>query len=406
MILIANNKVQSLQNLMIILAGIMLFPAGCIIPYEPYGVQDTEGILAVDGMILETGATIKLSRTVSLYNTSEKEPHSGMEDVYHALVQVIDDQNNVVGVAEQLFIDGKPSAEYIVNDEISFIPGTKYALYIEVGGKKYQSSFVSPVMTPEIDEITWKQNDDLSMDIMVSTHDPGNIIEYYCWSFAEDWEYWAQEYGTHRYDPATGKIIEQNLFTANNRYYCWGSNKSRWIIVGASDKLTEATIKNRIIHSFPSNNTRFSYLYSILVKQYALDKEAYAYYDNLKKNIELSGSLFGPILSEIRGNITCLSNPDEPVIGYVFATKEVTARMYIDMEKIKGEDRYDCYHGMQGQSMAAAFYASNIINAYHLGLDIHYGVGSTYYCIQKICLDCTMRGGTKNKPDFWPNDHL
>ena len=402
------------RGLFISLLAILLFPSSCVLPFEPQIVEDTSGILVVEGMILETGTTIKLSRTVRIDNDSDGESNTGLEDVHNARIRVIDDKNNVV-VAEQQFIEGKINPGiYVVTDEISFAPGTKYALNIQIGEKQYQSLFVSPVMNaPEIDKITWKQNADRSMDIMVSTHDPENKIEYYLWSFEEDWEIWAAQFGTHRYEPTTKKVIEQSVFTANNRFYCWDSNKSKSLIVGTSDKLTEATIKNRVIHSFQKNNTRFSYLYSFLVKQYAINREAYLYFDNLRKNIELSGSVFAPILSELKGNITCLSNTDETVIGYICATKEVSKRIYIDMEKLEGEDSYNCYperdkFGMIIGDQKTAYRAWELEDAFAAGMGIFFVDPMTgiYHHLVMRCVDCTLRGGTKNKPDFWPNDHL
>jgi len=390
---------------LILSTGLLCFLSTCISPYEPKGIQSSEGILAVEGMILEKGTTIKLSRTVSIYNTSEK-TNSGMEDVNNAHIQVIDDRRNVMAVAEKQMIDGKINpGVYIVNTEISFTHGTKYAIEIKIGEKLYQSSFVSPIKTPEIDDITWRQNTDKSIDIMVSTHDSENIIKYYSWAYEEDWEYRSLQFGTHRYNAATDEVIEQSLFTANNRYYCWDSNTSKSIVVGTSDKLTEATIKNRVIHHFPSGNTRFSYLYSILVKQYAIDKEAYTYFDNIKKNMEQSGSIFAPMLSEIRGNIACLTNPDEPVVGYIVAAEEVVFRIFINMEQLEGEDGYDCVRNENGQMISIIKYTRADLKNLGESAGIHYVDLNTYYCSPIKCVDCTYRGGTKNKPDFWPNDH-
>jgi hypothetical protein len=375
-------------------------------------VQDTSGILVVEGMIMETGTTIRLARTVRISSDSVVS-HSDAEDINNARIHVIDDGNNVLAVAEQQFIDGvKNPGMYVVCDEISFTPGTQYALNIQIGNKQYQSGFVSFFKTPAIDEITWKQNADKSMDIMVSTHDPENEVEYYLWSFEEDWEIRATAFGTHRYESSTDEVIEQSEFTANNRYYCWASNKSKTLIVGTSDRLTETTIKNRKIHSFKQKNSRFSYLYSILVKQYAIDKGAFVYFDNLRKNIELSGSVFAPILSELKGNIVCISNPEEPVIGYICATNEVSARMYIDMEHFEGEDTYDCYPEIIKRPYGdiiifTSYQRSELINASAAGLgilDIN-PITNMYNHLVKRCVDCTLRGGTKNKPDFWPNDH-
>ena len=384
-------------SVVIILIGIILLPVSCIESYEPAGVQDTAGILVVEGMILEKGTTIKLSRTIRLDSTLQRA--SNYNAVHNALVQVIDETKNVIAIAEQQIVNGKINpGVYAVNGEIIFNPGTKYALDIQVENRNYQSAFVSPVHTPEVDDVTWKQNDDNSIDIMVSTHDPENKTNYFRWVFKEDWEYRSNYFGRYVYIPNTGEIIEQSMFGPNNRYYCWDSDVSKKILLASSDKHTESIIKNKKIHSFQPNNTRFSYLYSMLVKQYALDKEAYIYYDNLQKNIESGGTIFAPQPTELRGNIKCISHPDEVVIGYIVAAKETEYRIYIDMLKINGEDLYNC-----GETESFPIY--ELYNAYLQGWGICFEMMGMYVCAPIKCVDCLLRGGTKNKPDFWPNDH-
>jgi len=366
-------------------------------PFDPQGMKATEGILVVEGMIMETGTSIKLSRTVSIMNTSSDSIPADLRNVYDALVQIIDDDNNIIAIADPHIINER--SVYVVSDEIKFAYGSKYALDIIVGEKHYKSAFVSPVKTPEIDEIIWKQNPDGSMDIMVSTHDPNNEIEYYRWEFEEDWEIRSILLGQLRYVFSTNEVIAQSQFTSNNRYYCWASNKSKSFILGTSERLTGTTIKNKVIQSFQTNNTRFSYLYSILIRQYGLDKESYTYFENLQKNIDQSGSLFSPLFNEIRGNIVCISHPEETVIGYITASNENTKRLFINMEKIWGEGKDDC-------EFTRRYGINELQNMYAAGYNIMYLANpGSYLCAPVRCLDCTLRGGTKNKPDFWPNDH-
>jgi len=105
------------KYILIGLAGMMMLPMGCIMPFEPLGMKETGGILVVEGMILNVGTSIKLSRTVSLYSESSRG-----DLVIDAHVQVIDDRYNVVAVAELQIVDG--NSVYIVSGEISFTPGT------------------------------------------------------------------------------------------------------------------------------------------------------------------------------------------------------------------------------------------------------------------------------------------
>jgi len=375
--------------------------SGCISDYELVGGKDTAGILVVEGIILENGTTIKLSRTVKL---DAKLPANAVV-VKDATVQVIDEKNQVIARATP---QAKPAGTYAITDPISFAPGMKYALDILIGNDHYRSDFVSPIQTPEIDEVSWRLNKNNSVDIMVSTHDPANNVSYYRWTFYEDWEIRSRAFGAFYYNDITKELTQQS-FIGPNRYYCWASDHSKSFVLGSSDKFMEAIIKNHTIHTFQSGNSRYSYLYSILVKQYGLNKEAYDYFEHLQRNVDESGSLFAPQPSEKAGNIHCLTNPAEPVIGYIIASKETTYRLYIPFAELHLdllEDGYFCEY-------EEPFLEEELYLAYLQELGIRnvvlFGSGATaipvYICVPIKCVDCTRRGGSKVKPAFWPNDH-
>jgi hypothetical protein len=81
--------------------------------------------------------------------------------------------------------------------------------------------------------------------------------------------------------------------------------------------------------SYPYEASQFRWVYTINVTQYALTKEAYEYWDNLKKNTEKIGSIFDPQPFADFGNIHCISDPDEPVIGFISACSTSQKRLYI-----------------------------------------------------------------------------
>ena len=375
--------------------------SSCISAFEPVDVKSLEGILVVDGMILDVGTTINLSRTIKLDDPRLQESSQiNQIAVSNASIHVIDEGSNVIAVAEQQISDGiLIPGTYEVNEKIIFMPGMKYALDIQIENKHYRSAFASPVYTPEIDEVNWKLNDDNSIDIMVSTHDPENKINYYRWAFDEDWEIISPLFASQRFEPSTGDIIEQSINGSNNRYYCWGTDNSKSLILGSYDKLSTTVISNKIIYQIPPYTSRYSYLYSILVKQYGLDKEAYSYFENLQRNIEGSGSIFAPQPSEKKGNIRCLTDPAEPVIGYVAITNATTYRLFIDVAKLGIDVEWNCSE--------TTIISSNyqLREAYTNGLGLYYVVEPDYVHVSRICVDCTLRGGIKKKPDFWPNDH-
>ena len=369
--------------------------SGCISDYELVGGKDTAGILVVEGIILENGTTIKLSRTVKL---DAKLPANAVV-VNNATVQVIDEKNQVIARATP---QAKPAGTYAITDPISFAPGMKYALDILIGNDHYRSDFISPIQTPEIDEVSWRLNKDNSVDIMVSTHDPASNVSYYRWAFEEDWEIRSRAFAFVYYDNLTGNLIEQSM-NGPNHYYCWASDHSKSFVLGSSDKFMETAIKNHTIHTFQSGNSRYSYLYSILVKQYGLNKEAYDYFEHLQRNVDESGSLFAPQPSEKAGNIHCLTNPAEPVIGYIAASKETTSRLYIPFAELHLELLEDAYFCDNEK----IFSKQDLYLSFLEGLGIKQEIwpGPAYVCIRIQCVDCTRRGGSKVKPAFWPNDH-
>ena len=384
----------------VILANIVLLYmlSSCISEFEATGVEDMSGLLVVEGIIVEEGAKITLSRTVKLDEILSK--NYLFEGVNYASIHIIDEAYNVVAVAEQY-----DTGKYIVNEKFSFVPGMKYALDIEVYWKHYQSAFVEPVYTPEIDSVNWTFNDDNSIDIMVSTHDPENETLNCLWNFEENWEIRSRFQTMLRYDITTATVIPQSLY-GDNRYYCWATSSSQSLLLATSEKYRDAVIKDHKIHTLQPGNSRYSYLYSITVNQYRLNRDASLYFNNLQRNIDDSGSLFAPQPSEITGNIQCLSDPDETVIGYIFASKPVTSRLFIQMAEQNlnyFEDRTECDTERMFLDPRDAYYAGySIFGANDDG---------RYSYISARCVDCTQRQGagypspTKIKPDFWPNDH-
>jgi hypothetical protein len=352
-------------------------------------MKDLSGILVVDGVILEEGTRIILTRTAKLGEKSSAEFFI-VEHVNNALIQIIDENQTIVAVAKQT----RNWEPYVVNETFTFVPDMKYALDIKTtDNKHFRSAFVAPLYSPEIDTVTYRVNSDNSIDIYVSTHDPGNQTNCYMWDFDEVWEYRSKLFESHRYDPMTGRFSIPQSLDGLNRHYCWASDYSKTLNVATSEKYTNAAIINQKIHTLQPGTSRYSYLYSILVRQYGLDKDTYLYFENSQKNLDAGGSLFAPQPSEMPGNIQCLSDPGETVIGYIFASKATTYRTYINMTQLS-LDRFEDYTNCNATE------APDDRTAFNMGL----GFSNNQY-VPIRCLDCTQRGGTKNKPAYWPNNH-
>ncbi|MEO6288306.1 MAG: DUF4249 family protein [Ginsengibacter sp.] len=148
---------------------------------------------------------------------------------------------------------------------------------------------------------------------------------------------------------------------------------------------------------------RLSVLYTILVRQYAFDINGYNYLLALRNNTEKVGSIFDPQPNQTVGNIHCISNPSETVVGYVGAGNSIEQRIFIRNDELppgwnktpncptkdvlNDPDSLKFYFGSGGFAPISAIEV--------LGAPVAYP-GSFIECV-----DCTLRG-TNIKPAFWP----
>ncbi len=171
-------------------------------------------------------------------------------------------------------------------------------------------------------------------------------------------------------------------------------------------------VYQNLITTIPSTSEKIETKYSILLKQYALTKDAYLYWQNLQKNTEQLGSVFDAQPSTTSGNIHNAADPTEPVIGFISATNVKSKRVFISNDALPPSWQpaypYDCnadstFVNRNGQKEVALFLvpigsATIPIYAFYFppGSNVIYG----YLSSTIACTDCTIRGTVK-QPVFW-----
>lgn len=78
----------------------------------------------------------------------------------------------------------------------------------------------------------------------------------------------------------------------------------------------------------------FASRYASNVYQYAITEATYTYWDNVRKNIDQTGSIFDIPPALISGNITNVNNPDELVFGNFSASVVKASRVIVRLEEI------------------------------------------------------------------------
>jgi hypothetical protein len=70
-----------------------------------------------------------------------------------------------------------------------------------------------------------------------------------------------------------------------------------------------------------------AYKYMVTFKQFHLNEDVYTYYTSLNKQMAAKQRMLDPIPFQVKGNISCVSNPDEKVFG-LFEASSVTTLSY------------------------------------------------------------------------------
>lgn len=150
--------------------------------------------------------------------------------------------------------------------------------------------------------------------------------------------------------------------------------------------------------------------YSMLLKQYALTQQAYEFWSNIKRNTENLGSIFDAQPSAATGNIHCLTNPDQPVIGYISVGAVQTKRVFIDKSQLPAWETkypYNC-------TLDSLYYIHPVTLARQVDIYLVPAksdeipvmkmiIGTSdlgYLGSSRLCTDCTIRGKLA-APPFW-----
>ena len=397
-----------MKNIKIALVTLTLLITSCI---EEYKIQEMVPFespdIVIQGRITSGSESVfYLSKTQPI--GSEETP----ESILNAEITIVG-QNGYESPKATFDIEEDC---YIINTQ-DLPDNTLYAVLIKAEGETYQSDFQELFITPSLESVSYKERED-GISIHVTSYGNEGNSPYYLWAYEEDWEFHAPDnINGLKGIPVYSKEIYNLPFldeNGNNPYlYCWGHNGSKHINIYNTTILTENTAKEVELFRIPIDDVRISYIYSILVKQYSLSPEGYQYYSLIKKYSEESSGIFTPIPSEVKGNVSCISNPEIKVLGYVLASTCQTKRVFIyesDFKQICSEYDSGCISAGWGDNFfnLNKIYTEGVIAMTYNGelSDLlNPNLTETIFYTRE-CIDCrVVKGSTKKRPDFWPNNH-
>jgi len=378
----------------------------CKKPYNPPAVSANGSYLVVEGVINagQDSTTITLSRTVNVASAHTVNP------VLQAIVTVVSDQNVSFPLTETT------NGNY-VSSGLNLDVTRQYRLRIKTSNnEQYQSDPVPVVVTPPIDSIGFNivTVPDTGIQIYANAHDATNTAKYYRWDYTEAWEF-HPKYISYYVSNGTTLVIRQQGQDVST---CYTGDVSSDIVLGSTAKLSQNVLYQSPITFIASTSEKIENEYSILLHQYALTADAYNFWVSLRTNTEQLGSIFDAQPSQITGNIHCITNPSEQVIGYVSACTVSSKRVYISNSLLPAwvpAYPYTCPepYCIIGKSCVDTvnfgspnFYVE-LIDQSNTNTDdgptpVRGDLIPLYiFVVPRYCSDCTVRGSA-TPPPFWP----
>jgi hypothetical protein len=366
----------------ILLSAMMLFTGSCITEFIPE-TGDNADMLVVEGLITNKAGntSVKLSKAQSLSGTTTGTSYT------RCTVIITDDLGNMTPLYE------KSSGIYIPDAAFTGVVGREYKLTIRTNNTStsnftYESVPVKMIPVPSVDTIYYeKQLYDTGpgafregCQIWFDSHDPADKCHFYRWDYSETWMF-------------------QLPYVVPNRI-CWMSANSNIINIKNTSRLSENRITGYPLTFISPENDKLSVKYSLLLNQYSISEDEFEYWEKLKKVNDEVGSLYDITPSFIPGNVTCIEDPTQDVLGYFSVSAVSSKRMYISSYFRGLADLY---------SKCPADTVNNLnvvtdLNRTRWVIEANDDAVPPFYVLTKIkgCADCTVRG-TKDKPSWWDN---
>ncbi len=142
------------------------------------------------------------------------------------------------------------------------------------------------------------------------------------------------------------------------------------------------------------------YKYTMLVKQYSMSREEYEFWDKIRTMSQNTGGLYDVTPVSVTGNIQCITDPAEVVLGF-FSVSGVSYKRIFIKDRIITPDHY----------------SDKCIDDYIPPNTTPPGLGTIYFILSatsypdsdraawaittdKGCTDCAYMG-SNIKPDYW-----
>jgi hypothetical protein len=301
--------------------------------------------LVVDGSISDQQGphTVKLFLSSSLDQDLDRPAY-----VSGASVQIRDDLGNTEELTE------KATGIYETADNVKGVIGRKYQVLITTAeeNKQYESDLIPLAPAGEIETVDFEFQENAlnsedpyhrkdAFSIFVNARGTPGAPNLFRWRWT----------GTYRIKtfpelrtraeggpngnvyipdplPCSGYVYEQGQLIRRDTCSCcdcWLTRYSDDVTLSNNDYVVDNKFNHVPVAQIPVDNDVFYDKYHLEIEQISIPEDVYKFWKLVNIQEESSGNIFQPNVVKIRGNIRCVSDPDEEVFG-IFSVSAITKK--------------------------------------------------------------------------------
>lgn len=380
-----------------VVAGMLIVALwSCEKRYDPEIDRRYEEILVIDGMITNRpGPYTVLLSSASSVQSPEFSPLSGYQ------VVISDDSGNAETLTES-----DPGEYFTSPGGITGVAGRNYRLEIATPqGKRYLSNYEKLKPAVHLDSV-YAETEYMSVPdypfglpgyrfYLNATHIPDDST-YLLWRLTETWKYKSDFKVYFTYDGILHEVINRDTLRT-----CYKTEQIPGVYLFNMVSYAEPQVKRLPLHLVTTDTRRLSIRYSLLVEQLNISESAYTYWAQINELQSQTGDLYSKLPFQVRGNIYNADDPEEAVFGFFMAASVDSKRIFTDPPPPPVKMYYPTCELVEGDfiNYAYMFYRKPPPpdDPYYITQSVNGGRALTL----QSCLDCRLKGGVIEKPDFW-----
>ncbi|MBO6168949.1 MAG: DUF4249 family protein [Bacteroidales bacterium] len=388
------------KSTLIYLVSLLTLVSGCIYPFSVEHGEGEFSDIVVSGNIL-IGETTRITLG---YVYPVGTPPSEMRRQYPTGTLTVESDSG---------LSWKGSYQYrgLYTFDTSEAPAEgSYRLRITLDdGTEYLSEWSAVCSAPQISNLRAMQAADVVQVVMDIKGGEGQWS--FRWDYTQTWEYHADFRpdlmfipGLPEKDREDPSKIYRLPEADEDYYYCWSSAASVEPGLASAEGQSINEIHNAEVITIPCTDVRISHLYCIDVTASSLSATGRAWQQHLKDVSNDTGSLFSPTPSDMEGNIKCTTDPSLTAIGYIDAVCRTQSRLFIGPQFYRRGYNPDDWIFIPDPDEDGFYNFDNLfINNSPVRCNGTPSKTNVYWG-PKRCTDCRASGGSKAKPDWWPNN--